>query len=61
MVYENVTIGTELIRVVANDADSGERGSVRFTLSGSEVKSNSFYHSQDQPTSLSLHRVSCLQ
>ena len=54
MVYENVTIGTELIRVVANDADSGERGSVRFTLSGSEVKSNTFYCSQDQPAPASL-------
>ena len=37
VVYENVTIGAELIRVVASDADSGERGSIRYTLSGSEV------------------------
>ena len=36
-VYENITTGVEFIRIVASDADSGERGSIRFTLSGAAV------------------------
>ena len=61
-VYENVTIGAELIRVVASDADSGERGSVRYTLSGTQVQDN-----QPPPPQqilavlLYFHRVTSLQ
>ena len=37
-VNEDVTTGVELIRVAARDVDSGVRGNVRFTLSGTEVQ-----------------------
>ena len=40
MVDEDITIGTELIRVVATDADSGERGAITFSLSGFQVNIN---------------------
>ena len=36
-VAEDVTVGTELTRVVATDADSGDRGAITFSLSGSQV------------------------
>ena len=44
MVDENVTTGAELIRVAASDADSGERGSIRFTLSGTGVSTRTHTH-----------------
>ena len=40
MVNEDVTTGTEIIRVVATDADSGERGAILFSLSGPQVNSS---------------------
>ena len=46
MVHENVTTGAELIRVVASDADSGERGTVTFSLSGPQVNTNNVNNKQ---------------
>lgn len=37
MVEEDIPIDTELIRVSARDADSGERGYISYSLSGSMV------------------------
>ena len=37
MVNEDITTGTELIRIVATDADSEERGAIRFSLSNELV------------------------
>lgn len=34
MVDEDATIGAEVIRVIATDADSGERGAISFSQSG---------------------------
>ena len=47
IVAENVTTGTELIRVVATDADSGESGAFTFSLSGSQVKQHKKWFTYD--------------
>ena len=40
MVDEDITIGTEVIRITASDADSGIRGRISYGFSGFEVTSN---------------------
>lgn len=40
MVNEDITIGTEVIRITASDADSGIRGRISYGFYGFEVTSN---------------------
>ena len=58
-IAEDVTTGTELIRVVATDADSGERSAITFSLSGPKVNNTTSKRSIMSAMTVCMYMLLC--